>query len=82
MPHGQAVSICLPYALEFNNFAPEVIAEVKQVIREARLPREFGGDIQEMARLVMTDERHLANNPRDVALGDIIEIFRKMRQEI
>jgi len=79
--HGESVALVLPYALEFNDFDKDVIDEVKCVIRETGLSARFEGDVAEMAAIVMTDERHLANNPREVTLDDVLRIFERMKEE-
>ena len=78
IPHGEAVAMVLPYALEFNGFDAEVINEVKGLIRELKLGREVKGDIEEMAGAVMEDKKHLSNNPREVTYEDIVNIYRQV----
>lgn len=80
IPHGEAVAIMLPYALEFNSFDKDVIMEIKRIISEGGLAREFKfkGDIHKMAEIVIKDTRHLSNNPRKVTLEDIIRIYEEV----
>lgn len=78
VPHGEAVAVVLPYALEFNNADPALIAEVRQVIQLIKLQWNTNWNIQEMANEVMQDERHLANNPRRAAHSDVLEIFKRL----
>jgi len=79
VPHGEAVAMVLPYALEFNDFDARVIKEVKEIIGDLKLGREIKGDIEEMARVVMEDEKHLSNNPREVRYEDVVDIYEKIR---
>jgi len=81
IPHGEAVAVMLPYALEYNGFDPEIIAEVKSLIADLDITVVVKADIQEMANIVMADERHLANNPREVKLEDVIEIYERLKRE-
>ena len=81
IPHSEAVAMVLPYALEFNGFDAEVINEVKEILRALKLGREVKGDIEEMARVVMEDKKHLSNNPRDVTYEDIVLIYEKIQSE-
>ena len=78
IPHGEAVAMVLPYALEFNGFDAGVIKEVKKIIRDLKLGREVKGDIEEMARIVMEDKKHLSNNPREVTYKDVVNIYEKV----
>ena len=82
IPHGEAVAMVLPYALEFNGFDAGVIKEVKGIIRDLKLGREVKGDIEEMARVVMGDKKHLSNNPREVTYEDIISICEKIKEGV
>jgi len=81
IPHGEAVAIMLPPALEFNNFNKEVILEIRKIIKDVGLPTRFKGDIHEMAAVVMRDERHLSNNPRKVTFEDVVSIYRKVVED-
>jgi len=78
IPHGEAVAIMLPHALRFNNFDEEIVSEIQEIIMDTGLPTTFEGDAHEMARVVMEDERHLSNNPREVTFEDIVAIYRKV----
>ena len=77
IPHGEAVAIMLPLALEFNEFDAELVQEIRKIIRDVGLPERFKGDVEEMARVVIEDTRHLSNNPKPVTLEDIVAIYRK-----
>ena len=82
VPHGEAVAMVLPFALEFNGFDAKVIKEVKGIIRDLKLGREVKGDIDKMARIVMEDKKHLSNNPREVTFEDVVNIYRKMVERV
>ena len=79
IPHGEAVAIMLPYALEFNGNDPEVISDLKSLIRDLRISCQFKSDIAHMADVVMTDTRHLSNNPREVMYDDVLHIFEQVK---
>jgi alcohol dehydrogenase class IV len=81
IPHGEAVAIMLPPALEFNNFDKEVILEIKKIIKDVGLPTRFKGDVHEMAAVVIRDKRHLSNNPKRVTFEDIVSIYRKVVED-
>jgi alcohol dehydrogenase class IV len=78
IPHGEAVAMVLPYALEFNDFDAGVIQEVKEILSDLKLGRAIKGDIEEMARVVMADTKHLSNNPREVRYEDVVAIYEKI----
>jgi len=81
IPHGEAVAIMLPYALEYNGFDPEIIAEVKSLIADLHITASVKADVQEMANIVMADKRHLSNNPRQVKLEDVVDIYDRLKRE-
>ena len=81
IPHGEAVAMVLPYVLEFNGFDSDVTTEVKQIIKDVNLGADFKQDINDMAKIVMEDTRHLENNPRQVTYEDVVNIFRKIKNE-
>jgi len=78
VPHGEAVAIMLPPALEFNGFEKGIISEIRGIIRDVGLPTSFKGNAREMAAVVMEDERHLSNNPREVTFEDVVRIYREV----
>lgn len=77
--HSEAVAVVLPYALEFNNAHPDLISEVKEVVKLIKLQWNASWNIDEMTKEVMMDERHLSSNPRNVTYGDILQIFRRVK---
>jgi alcohol dehydrogenase class IV len=78
IPHGEAIAIMLPPSLEFNNFDEGAILEIRKIIKDVGLPARFEGDVYEMAKVVMKDKRHLANNPRKVTFEDVVAIYKKV----
>lgn len=85
IPHGEAVAIVLPYALEFNGFDVNVVKEIKELVKILKLGikhsmfrTELENNIGEMARIVMEDEKHLSNNPREVSYEDVVGIYEKI----
>ena len=82
IPHGEAVAMVLPYALEFNHFDAKIIKEIKEIIKDLKLGREVKGDIEEMARIVMEDEKHLSNNPRKVTYEDVVNMYRQAVKDV
>jgi len=81
IPHGEAVAMVLPYALEFNGFDASVIKEVKRIIKDLRIGRAIKTEIAEMAEVVMQDEKHLSNNPREVRFKDVVQIYENLKNE-
>jgi alcohol dehydrogenase class IV len=81
MPHGEAVAIALPYALEFNGSDPAFAKQLKKLARTIEFQWDPRWNISEMAAEVMQDERHLGNNPVKVTSKDVLGIFEKMKSE-
>ena len=79
VPHGEAVAMVLPQALEFNQADPALVKETTGIVKKAELKWRASWDIKEMTEEVMTDERHLANNPHPVTYDDVLRIFEKVR---
>ena len=69
IPHGEAVAAMLPYAIKFNGNSYD--ADIHKV--------DMDWDIEEMAREVMEDIRHLSNNPRGVTYEDVVSIYEEAR---
>jgi alcohol dehydrogenase class IV len=80
IPHGEAVAMMLPYALECNRFDKDITSWVKRIASEFGFHPRFRGDPEEMARVVMEDTKHLSNNPVAVTLEDIVDIFQRARK--
>ncbi len=81
VPHGEAVAMFLPYALEFNGSAITFIEELRGIVKTIKPEWCPDWDIEEMAKEVMDDKRHLASNPREVKFEDVIGIFENMKRE-
>jgi alcohol dehydrogenase class IV len=87
VPHSQAVGLMISYAMEFNGVCKTEIGEyvpkefVRELIERADIRIRLDGDVQEMAKAVMKDDRHLGNNPVKVKESDIIRIYERCREE-
>lgn len=80
IPHGEAVAIMLPYSIEFNGcgLGKNLANGLKMIARDFRFEAVFGSDtIEEMAKEVMEDERHLSNNPVEVKFEDVAIIYKE-----
>jgi alcohol dehydrogenase len=81
IPHGEAVAMVLPYALEFNGSDPAFAGKLRKFVRTIELRWHPRWDAHEMAAEVMEDKRHLGNNPVEVTFADVLGIFEKMKNE-
>jgi alcohol dehydrogenase class IV len=81
VPHGEAVAMVLPYALEFNGSDPAFARKLRRFVRTIELRWNPRWDAHEMAAEVMEDKRHLGNNPVAVTFADVLGIFEKMKNE-
>lgn len=77
-PHGQAVAMALPYVIEFNGTDPPFAVTLKQIVSLTGPQWSTDWDIAEMTAEVMADQRHLANNPREVTDNDVRRMFEQM----
>lgn len=80
--HGEAVAMVLPCAMEFNGVEASFVSEIKKVVELIQPKCNPKWDINNMAREVMADEKHLANNPRQVTYEDVVELFKQMRNSL
>lgn len=79
LPHSLAVSVVLPYALEFNGHL--LWGEfVRKISRGLFIPEIPGWDIPVMVEEVLEDRRHLDNNPQVVTQEDIRNIFERLEE--
>jgi alcohol dehydrogenase class IV len=81
IPHGEAVAMVLPYALEFNGSDLAFARKLRKFVRIIEFRWEPRWDAHEMAAEVMEDKRHLGNNPVEVTFEDVLGIFEKMKNE-
>ncbi len=81
VPHGEAVAMVLPHALEFNRSDFALAERLRALVSMIEPAWDPSWDIEEMAGEVMADERHLSNNPVQVTFGDVLGMFEKMRRE-
>jgi len=80
VPHGEAIAMVLPYALEFNGSDDAFVKGMIEVIKTIEPRWDLHWDIEEMAKEVMSDERHLENNPRGVMFENVLNIFGRMEE--
>ena len=78
VPHGQSIAMALPYVLEFNGTDPSFTVTLRQIVSLTGPQWSADWDIAEMTAEVMADERHLANNPREVTDDDVRRMFERM----
>jgi alcohol dehydrogenase class IV len=81
MPHGQALALVLPYLLELNRFDAGYADTLKSFRRRYCVIPGIPWNIPEMAKEVAADERHLANNAREVTLREIVDVYTGIRNE-
>ena len=81
MTHGQSLAVVLPYLLKTNLFDADHADELKSFRRMHCAIPEIAWDISTMAAEVAADDRHLANNPREVTLQEIIDIYSCIQKE-
>jgi alcohol dehydrogenase class IV len=81
MTHGQSLAAVLPYLLKINRFDADHADILKSLRRKyCSLPR-IAWDIPTMAEEVADDHRHLANNPTEITLQEIIDIYTCIQEE-
>ncbi|MFA5399083.1 MAG: iron-containing alcohol dehydrogenase [Dehalococcoidia bacterium] len=81
MTHGQSLAVVLPYLLKLNRFDAAHADGLKSLRRKYCSLPKIAWDIPAMAAEVAADERHLANNPVDVTLQEIIAIYTDIQKE-
>ncbi|MFC1864775.1 iron-containing alcohol dehydrogenase family protein [Chloroflexota bacterium] len=81
VPHGEAVAMVLPYAMEFNRSDFAFVERLREIVKIMKPKWDSDWDIKQMAEEVMADKKHLTNNPRDVTSADVLMIFEKMKEE-
>ena len=81
VPHGEALAMVLPCALEFNRAEDSLVAVVREVVKTVTPRWDSNWNKEEMAAEVMEDKRHLDNNPREVKVDDITSIFDRIASE-
>jgi alcohol dehydrogenase len=81
MTHGQSLAAVLPHLLKINRFDADHADILKSLRRKyCSLPR-ITWDIPAMAEEVAADQRHLANNPVDVTLQQLVDLYTVLRGE-
>lgn len=81
MPHGQALALVLPYLLEINRFDAGYAGELRAFRRRYCHIPQTTWDIPQMSGEVIADKRHLANNPREITLQEIADVYSAIRAE-
>jgi len=81
MTHGQSLAAVLPYLLKINHFDADHADKLQSLRRKYCSLPQIAWDIPAMAAEVAADERHLANNPRDVTLQEITDVYAGIREE-
>lgn len=81
IPHGEAVCMMLPYALEFNGAGADMSDGLRALMASAGISFRFTGDVQELARAVLRDTRRLEHNPRPVTGDDVVAIYQRARAD-
>ncbi len=82
VPHGEAIAMVMPYALEFNRSDLALIEGLREIAKIVKPRWSPDWSIEEMAKEVMDDERHLANNPRQATFEDVLTMFEKIEEEL
>jgi alcohol dehydrogenase class IV len=79
--HGLSLAIVLPYLLKINRFDAGYADELKSFRQKYCVIPEIEWNIKEMAAEVAADERHLANNAREVTLMEIADVYAAISDE-
>ena len=79
--HGHALAFTTTIAHEFNNsiFYERFFKIVKKLnFKEIFLKQ----DLNEAAELILTDRKHLDNNPQDISKNDLIFLLRRINDDL
>ena len=82
VPHGEAVAMVLPYAMEFNNPDSAFLEEVRKIVKVIKPRWDSDWDIEKMAEEIMGDEKHLSNNPREVVFDNVFKMLEEIKEEL
>ena len=78
--HGHALAFTTTLAHEFN--MSRFYERFKNIIRKLDVPMiKLKGDLNEAAELIMTDHKHIENNPVQVTKDDIIKLLNRINTE-
>lgn len=77
IPHGHALAFTTTVAHQFNNsiFYDRFVRIIKKLnFKKITLSQ----DLTQASELIMTDRKHLDNNPKDVIAKDIVNLLKKI----
>ena len=78
--HGHALAHTTTLAHKFNNSI--FYNRFLQLVKELKFaPISLKADLDEAADLILTDSKHLENNPKPVTKKDIISLLEQINQE-
>jgi succinate semialdehyde reductase len=78
--HGHALAFTTTLAHEFN--MSRFYERFKNIIRKLDMPViKLKGDLNEAAELIMTDHKHIDNNPIQITKNDIIKLLNRINTE-
>ena len=75
--HGHALAFTTTLAHEFNNSI--FYDRFYKIIKKLRFKEIFlKQDLDEAAELILTDRKHLDNNPQTISKNDIVSLLKKV----
>ena len=78
--HGHALAFTTTLAHEFN--MSRFYERFKNIIRKLDVPMiKLKSDLNEAAELIMTDHKHIDNNPIQITKNDIIKLLNRINTE-
>ena len=78
--HGHALAFTTTLAHEFNK--SQFYERFKNIMRKLDVPTiRLKSDLNEAAELIMTDHKHIENNPVQVTKDDIIKLLSRINTE-
>ena len=78
--HGHALAFTTTLAHEFNK--SQFYERFKNIMRKLDVPTiRLKSDLNEAAELIMTDHKHIENNPVQVTKDDIIKLLNRINTE-
>ena len=78
--HGHALSFTTLYAHQFNN--SKFYQRFSNIVKKLNFPKiSLKQNYDEAADLILTDRKHLDNNPKQVSKQDIISLLEKIQHQ-
>jgi succinate semialdehyde reductase len=78
--HGHVLAFTTTLAHEFN--MSRFYERFKNIIRKLDVPMiKLKSDLNEAAELIMTDHKHIDNNPIQITKNDIIKLLNRINTE-